>query len=110
VLTLRDGPALLVDVLELAICTAVSSSAGNRRLPCSSSAVCIAAQLQRGAGRQAGGRLQRVAGIKLRHSPWCWQLLTRWPRTQASQAHFSPSMSMMDWLLLLSKVRFGGVG
>jgi len=26
---------------------------------------------------------------------WCWQLLTRCPLTQASQAHFSPSMSMV---------------
>ena len=28
------------------------------------------------------------------NSPECWQLLTRWPLTQASQAHFSPSMIM----------------
>ena len=29
------------------------------------------------------------------HSPACWQLLTLWPRTQASQAHFSPSINMV---------------
>jgi len=29
------------------------------------------------------------------NSPWCWQLLTRWPRTHASQAYFSPSIIMM---------------
>lgn len=27
--------------------------------------------------------------------PVCWQLLTRWPRTQASQANFSPSIIMV---------------
>ena len=29
------------------------------------------------------------------HLPACWQLLTRWPRTQASQAYFSPSINMV---------------
>lgn len=42
------------------------------------------------------------------HSPWCWQLLTRCPLTQASQAHFSPSMSMAIGGIFLRPVGEGG--
>ncbi|KAL2868131.1 uncharacterized protein BJX67DRAFT_61556 [Aspergillus lucknowensis] len=39
---------------------------------------------------EAGGAEARWG----RDEPWCLQVETRWPRTQASQAHFSPSMSI----------------
>lgn len=35
-----------------------------------------------------------------RHLPECWQLLTRWPRTQASHAYFSPSIIILAGGLL----------
>ena len=39
------------------------------------------------------GRWWDVAiGVGRRNLPECWQLLTRWPRTHASQAYFSPSI------------------
>ena len=33
--------------------------------------------------------------MRVKDLPECWQLLTRWPRTQASHAHFSPSIIML---------------
>lgn len=40
-------------------------------------------------------RKGKKKAMRQNHSPWCWQLLTRWPLTQASQAYFSPLMSMV---------------
>lgn len=38
------------------------------------------------------GDLRAHAGESI--SPWCLQLVTRWPRMQASHAHFLPSISI----------------
>ena len=38
-----------------------------------------------------GAGLRKTEAMLIVHIPECWQLLTRWPRTQASQANFSPS-------------------
>lgn len=48
-----------------------------------------------GSGRGGGIGRCRGAGDRLRalkDLPECWQLLTRCPRTHASQAYFSPSI------------------
>lgn len=44
-------------------------------------------------GGLSGGRRRQQALII--YIPECWQLLTRCPRTQASQAYFSPSISIL---------------
>lgn len=51
-------------------------------------------RLQPGQGQRKIGTRESRANGKYR-SPECWQLLTRWPRTHASQANFSPLINMV---------------
>lgn len=61
-----------------------------------------------------GGEEDRLVGMeeyirraRNNRSPACWQLLTLCPRTQASQAHFSPLISMVAVLCFCRSRRLG---